>query len=124
MTEFQKKAAEEIKNAGNTSPETIKALEELGNQQSEIAQRLLEIEQSGGGTGGGSQIISMGKQFTDSEAYQAFTAGQTQKARFEVQNNTLVGSDTNVAPDRKAAIVPGDTHFLTLENLFPSIPTS
>ena len=54
----------------------------------------------------------------------AFQEGSAQKARFQVQNNTLTGSDTNVAPDRKAAIVSGDTHFLTLEDLFPAIPTS
>ena len=124
MTAFQNKAGEEIKNAGTVSAETNAALDKLGETQREIADRLLEIEQSGGSASGGSAVLSMGKQFTDSDQYAAFQNGSAQKARFEVQNNTLTGSDTNVAPDRKAAIVPGDTHFLTLEDLFPAIPTS
>ncbi len=124
MSEFQKKASEEIKNAGVTNPDTIQALDDLGEKQREIAERMLEIEQAGVNNSEGSPVVSMGKQFTESDVYKNFTGGQTQKARFEIQNNTLVGSDDNVAPDRKAAIVPGDSQILTLENIFPTIPTS
>lgn len=125
MTAFQTKAQAEIKAAGTVSTETITALDKLGEQQREIADRMLAVEQSGGGSeGGGEAIVSMGKQFTESDAYKNFSGGQTQKARFEVQNNTLTGSDATVAPDRKPGIVPGDSQILTLESLFPSIPTT
>ena len=124
MASFQNKAGEEIKASGKVASDTVAALDGLGVQQREIADRLLAIEQGGGSPDSGEAVASMGKQFTNSDPYQAFQNGSAQKARFEVQNNTLTGSDTNVAPDRKAAIVSGDSHFLTLEDLFPSIPTA
>lgn len=122
---FQEKAEGEIKAAGAVSAETNAAIEKLGEQQLEVANRLQTLEQTGlQGNQGGEPVVSMGKQFTESDAFKAFQNGSTQKARFEVQNNTLTGSDANVAPDRKDGVVPGDTHFLTLENLFPSVPTT
>jgi len=125
MTAFQEKARAEIEAAGKPDPLTISQLEKLGEDQREIADRLLAIEQKGGAPGApGASGPSMGKQFTDSDAYKAFAAGNTQKARVEVQMNTLTGSDTNVAPDRKPGVVPGDFHFLTLEDLFISVPTT
>jgi HK97 family phage major capsid protein len=125
MTAFQERAGEEVKASGKASQDTVTALDKLGEQQREIADRMLSIEQSGGGThGGGETVASMGKQFTNSTPYANFISGSSQKARFEVQNNTLTGSDANVAPDRKPGIVPGDSQILTLESIFPSIPTS
>jgi len=125
MAAFQEKAEGEIQTNGKVALETKNAMDALGVQQREVADRLLALEQSGltGGAGGEAQA-SMGKQFTDSTAYENFQNGSNQKARFEVQNNTLSGSDTNVAPDRKAGVVPGDFNFLTLEDIFPTIPTS
>lgn len=125
MKAFQEKASEEMKNAGTVSTETVAALDKLGEQQREIADRMLAIEQNGAGSGGsGESVASMGKQFADSDPYKNFVSGNTQKARFEVQNNTLTGSDANVAPDRKPGVVPGDSQILTLESIFPSIPTT
>jgi len=124
MTAFQEKAQAEITAAGSVSPETVATLDKLGEQQREIADRLLQIEQSGGAPSGPEGGPSMGKQFTDSDQYQAYISGSAAKARVEVQMNTLSGADATVAPDRKAGVVAGDSHFLTLENLFPHIPTS
>jgi len=124
MASFQEKAKGEIEASGKVAAETVTALDKLGEQQREVADRLLALEQSGGTNSGGESVVSMGKQYTDSDQYKAFTNGSAQKARFEVQNNTLTGSDTNVAPDRLARIIEGDTHFMTLESLFPSLPTS
>ncbi len=124
MGAFQKKAEEEMRNIGKVSSDTETALENLGIQQREVADRLITLEQSGVMQHEGSAAVSMGKQFTDSDAYSNFNNGSAQKARFEVQANTLVGSDDNVAPDRKPGVVPGDSQILTLESIFPSIPTS
>ncbi len=124
MADFGEKAAEEFKNFGTVSTETTATLDKLGEQQREIADRLLAIEQGAGSPAGPAGGPSMGKQFTDSDQYQAFVNGSAPKARVEVQNNTLVGADANVAPDRKAGVVTGDSDFLTLEQLFPHIPTS
>jgi len=124
MTAFQKKAEEEIKNVGQASADSEKALENLGNQQREVAERLLAIERSGVNHSDHEPVASMGKQFTDSSAYNNFVDGSAQKARFEVQNNTLTGGDSTVAPDRKPGIVGGAFQPLTLESIFPSLPTS
>jgi HK97 family phage major capsid protein len=43
--------------------------------------------------------------------------------RVEVKN-TLVGSDTNVAPDRRPGVVPGAFQPLTIEQLYRSVPTT
>lgn len=125
LSQFQDKAKGELETIGKVSTETNNALDKLGEQQREMADRLLTIEQKGDVTpGGSSSVASMGSQFTDSDAYKNFQNGSNQKARFEVQNNTLTGADANVAPDRKPGVVPGDFHFLTLEDIFPSIPTT
>ena len=120
----QEKANEEIKNLGKVADDTKNALDNLGEKQREVADRLLALEQAGHVGGSTETAASVGKQYVESSAYKNFQAGNTQKARFEVQNNTLTGSDTTVAPDRKPGIVPGDFHFLTLEDVFPSVPTS
>jgi len=126
MSAFQEKAEAEIKAAGSVSQETNTALDKLGEQQREIADRLVALEQGGGfsGFGGAESVQSMGKQFAESSQYEAFRNGSAQKARVEVQNNTLTGGDATVAPDRKPGVAPGDFHFLTLEDIFPSIPTT
>ncbi|MBL4763508.1 MAG: phage major capsid protein [Gammaproteobacteria bacterium] len=125
MEAFQKKAADEIANVGKISAETIASIDSLGEKQHEIAERLLAIEQSASSGGDPeSTIVSMGKQFTDSDVYASFKDGQQQKARFEIENSTTTGSDATVAPDRKTGIVPGASEILTLEGLLVSLPTS
>ena len=126
LKDFADKAMHEIAEAGKVSTETKNAMDKFGEQQREIADRLLLLEQKGtGGGDGGTQVEdSWGAQFIKSAQYENFVAGNTQRAKFEVQNNTLTGSDTVVAPDRKPGVVPGAFAPLTLESLFPSAPTS
>ena len=109
---------------GQVSADTKAAIEGLGIQQRELADRILQIEQKG--TSQNDQepdVTSWGAQFCKSDVYKAFAGGNTQKARFEVKN-TLTGADATVAPDRKPGIVPGAFPVLTLESLFPALPTS
>lgn len=124
MGEFQKKAKADIEANGKVAHDTNTALNKLGEQQREVADRLLALEQSGGGNDGDNTVISMGKQFTDSDAYTNFAGGNAQKARFEVQNSTLTGGDATVAPDRKPGIVGGAIQPLTLEDLIIGLPTT
>jgi HK97 family phage major capsid protein len=124
MAAFQEKADQEIKNAGSASLETKNALDNLGKQQKEIADRLLEIEQAQNNSGDPQGVASMGKQFTNSDGYKSFANGGSNKVRIEVQNNTSTGSDATVAPDRKHGVVAGGFTPLNIEDLFTSIPTS
>lgn len=126
INDFADKAAKEIAESGKVSTETQNAINQFGEKQREIADRLLLLEQKGVSGGGSTQDLdnSWGRQFIKSQQYEHFVGGGAQRARVEVQNNTLVGSDTNVAPDRKPGIVPGAFPMLTLEGLFPSAPTT
>jgi HK97 family phage major capsid protein len=124
LAAFAEKADREVKEAGRVSTETKAAIDALGVQQREMADRLVVLEQKGSGRGEtAAPDQSWGAQLVKSEKYQAFAAGQTGKARVEVKN-TLTGGDANVAPDRRPGIVPGAAPVLTLEALLPSTGTS
>jgi len=125
LNEFAEKAALEIANAGKISTETQNAINNFGEKQREIADRLLLLEQKGVADGKSNDVDnSWGAQFIKSAQYDNFIAGNTQKAKFAIQNNTLTGSDTVVSPDRRPGVVPGAFAPLSLEGLFNSIPTS
>ncbi|MDD3757697.1 MAG: phage major capsid protein [Advenella sp.] len=124
MNQQSEKAAEDVKTMGKVSEDTKAAINNIGIQQREFADRLSVLEQKGFIHCEGDRIDdSWGTQFTKSDAYIAFAGGNTQKARIEVKN-TLTGSDATVAPDRKPGIVPGASTILNIESLFTSIPTS
>jgi len=123
LEHFATKAEIEAK-FGTVSADTKAALDAFGTQQKEIADRLLMVEQKG--TQQAEQPAKTegwGDQLVKSDKYRDFIAGATQKMRLEVKN-TLTGSDTNVAPDRKPGIVPGAAAPLTLEAFLNSVPTS
>ena len=124
LANFAEKADREVKEAGRVSTETKSAIDALGVQQREMADRLVVLEQKGTGRGETTAPDNTwGGQLIKSDKYQSFAAGQTGKARIEVKN-TLTGADANVAPDRKPGIVPGAAPVLTLESLLPSTATS
>ena len=118
------KADAESKANGQVSSDTKAALESIGNTQRELADRLVLIEQKGASVDSGAKADeSWGAQVVKADSLAAFQRGDSAKCRIEVKN-TLVGSDTNVAPDRKPGIVPGAFVPLTLEAFLPSLPTS
>lgn len=120
---FATKAEIEAK-FGTVSADTKAALDAFGTQQKEIADRLLMVEQKGTQQAEPqAKAEGWGDQLVKSDKYRDFIAGATQKMRLEVKN-TLTGSDTNVAPDRKPGIVPGAAAPLTLEAFLNSVPTS
>jgi HK97 family phage major capsid protein len=121
---FNQKAKGEFEAAGTVAEETQNQIENLGAKQLELAEQLLEIQQSAAAMGGGSSVKSLSDIFKESDAYNAYIGRQTGKFSIEIENATLLGSDATVAPDRKTGIVQGDFQFLTLEQLFASIPTT
>lgn len=124
LATFAEKADREVKEAGRVSTETKAAIDALGVQQREMADRLVVLEQKGSGRGETTAPDNTwGGQLVKSDKYQSFASGQTGKARIEVKN-TLTGADANVAPDRRPGIVPGAAPVLTLESLLPSTATS
>jgi HK97 family phage major capsid protein len=125
LTAMSTKAEGEFTTLGKVSTDTKTALDNLGTQQREMADRLLQLEQKGHRPGptGDDAGESWGAQVIKSKGYEAFAGGHAQKMRLEVKN-TLVGADANVAPDRKPGVVGGAFQPLTLEQLIPGMPTS
>jgi HK97 family phage major capsid protein len=118
------KADAEAKVNGKVSADTETAIKNLGTQQREFADRIIALEQKGlTGKPEEKADESWGAQLVKADSLKAFQAGQLNKCRIEIKN-TLVGSDTNVAPDRKPGIVPGAFPMLTMEAFLPSMPTS
>ena len=121
---MNEKANGEIATLGKVSADTKTALERIGTEQRELADRLLVLEQRGvAGLPGEEADDSWGAQLVKSDRYAAFASGQSQKLRVEVKN-TLTGSDTNVAPDRRTNIVSGAFQPFSMEALLPSTTTT
>jgi HK97 family phage major capsid protein len=123
LSEFSQKAEAEAKLNGKASQDTLAAVEGLGVKQRELADRLMALEQKGSAGDDTPAVETMGQQFTKSDAYKSFANGSSQKARVEVKN-TVTGSSTTVAPDRRPGVVPGAAQLLTLESLFNALPTT
>lgn len=123
IAEFATKAKAETEAVGKVAHDTAAAIEGLGIKQRELADEILQLKQRGALQVENKQAEGWGEQLIKSDAYKNFVTGSAQKARYEVKN-TLTGSDANVAPDRKPGIVPGAFQMLTMESLFPALPTS
>ncbi len=114
----------QMKTLGKVDADTKSAMEALGTQQRELAERMLSLEQKGLTPPTiEAKDESWGAQLIKSDGFKAFSSGNQQKVRVEVKN-TLTGSDTNVAPDRKPGIIPGAFQPLTLESLYNAVPTT
>lgn len=123
LSEFAEKAAGEIKDINKVSTDTAAAILTIGTKQRELADELVLLKQKGTAPGAETKPESWGAQFVKSASYTAFVGGSAQKARLEVKN-TLVGSDTVVAPDRRPGIVAGAYQPLSLEQFLPKVPTA
>jgi HK97 family phage major capsid protein len=129
LIKFAEKTEAEIKATGSVSADTKAALDGLEIKQRELADRLLGLEQkSTSQQDHETKPESWGEQFIKSASYKDKMGiiGQGLKfgsIGFEVKN-TLTGSDATVAPDRRAAIVPGAFQPLTIESLYRHVPTT
>jgi HK97 family phage major capsid protein len=121
---YAEKAEAEFKTLGKVSSDTQTALDNLGIKQREMADEINQIKQRQTAPSEEPKPDnSWGSQLVKSEGYADFAGGQRQKLKVEVKN-TLVGSDSNVAPDRKPGVVGGAFLPLTLESFLPATPTS
>lgn len=117
------KADGEAATVGKVSSDTKNALDAIGVQQRELADRLLAVEQKASAPAEPVGVSSWGEQLIKNTRYGDFAGGNLNKLRVEIKN-TLVGSDTNVAPQRNAGIVGGAVLPFSMEALLPSTTTS
>lgn len=118
------KADGEAATLGKVSADTKTALDSIGVQQRELADRLQQLEQKGFTQQPEQKADqSWGAQLVKNDKYADFAGGNLAKMRVEVKN-TLVGADATVAPDRKPGIVGGAFQPFSIEALLNSVPTS
>ena len=130
---FDEKASGEIKTLGQQSADTKTALDNLGLQQREIADRLAQLEQKGAllgaeGNEGAKGDDSIGSQFVKSGELQGIQEKLARGVKFgtfgvEVKN-TITNTVGNTFSDRRPGIVGGAFRVLTLEALLTALPTS
>lgn len=126
LADFQVQAKRELQEAGRVSTEVKNALDAIGEKQREFADEILCLKQKsvgGGDNGGSTKTQGWGSQVVRNQAFKDFVRGDRQKAKFNIQNNTLTGSGNVVAPDRRPGAVPGAFTPLNLESLFKHLPT-
>jgi len=123
LTAISVKADGEAATVGKISADTKTALDAIGVQQRELADRLLSVEQRATATKEETRISSWGEQLIKNTRYGDFAGGNLNKLRVEIKN-TLTGSDTTVAPQRNAGIVGGAVLPFAMEALLPSTTTT
>lgn len=124
LTAMSVKADGEMAANGKASHDTKTAIDNIGVEQRVLADRLLQMEQRASTKPDGMEAReSWGAQFVKNARYADFASGNLNKLRVELKN-TLVGSDTNVAPDRKPGIVGGAILPFSMESLLPSTGTT
>jgi len=117
------KADGEFATVGKTSADTKNAIDAIGIEQRTLADRILSIEQKSTAQPEVAVGQSWGEQFVKSARYADFAGGNLNKLRVEVKN-TLVGADSNVAPQRNVGIVASAVLPFSMEALLPSTTTA
>ena len=130
---MDEKASGELATLGKVSADTKTALESLGTQQRELADRLMTLEQKGQlrgreGDEGAKGADSVGAQFVKAEGLERVLRSISSGTRFGTFGVELKNTVTNTVgytfSDRKPGIVGGAFRNLTLEGLLNSLPTT
>jgi HK97 family phage major capsid protein len=121
------KADGEAKTLGKVSEDTKTALDTIGTQQRELADRMLQIEQKSSAQGDGAPVDeSYGAQFVKGTKYAAIKSNASQefgRVSLEVKN-TVTNTIGNTFSERRPGVVEGAFRVFTIEDLLTSIPTT
>jgi HK97 family phage major capsid protein len=129
-----KKAEAEVKTLGGIQTETKNAIEKLAKDGTELAARLLVIEQKltapRGGSGDG-EVKSIGQLVTESEGWKALVGGAPRSGAIKVGSlhKTAIVNATGqnqplVPAQRVPGIITAATRRLTVRDLLPALPAS
>lgn len=127
LNDMSTKADAEMKDLGKVTNETKTALDNLGNEQKTLAERLLAIEQKGTATGDDAPAVkSFGEQFVEAASYKGILgAGPQQFGRVSHEvKNTVTNAIGNTFSERRPGLVEGAFRVFTIEDLLTAIPTS
>lgn len=98
---------------------TAAELKNFGEQQVELANRILKLETRSGSA----SSVTWGEAFTKSDAYKGFVFNKQPDAHLEVKNtitNTVGNTPAGIIP----GVVPGAFAPLTIENIFRAVPAA
>jgi len=122
---MSEKADGEMKTLGKISADTKTAIDTLGTQQRELADRLLQVEQKS--TARQDESVadeSLGAQFVKNAEYATFQR-KTNRGSIGIElKNTVTNAIGNTFSERRPGLVEGAFRVFTIEDLLTSIPTS
>lgn len=129
LKSFDEKAQAEMATLGKVAGDTKTAIDTLGTQQRELADRLLQLEQKGAlrgqeGNEGAKGEDSVGQQFVKSAEYESFVRGGLRGRVAAEVKNTITNTVGNTPNGVRDGVVGGAFRALTLESLLTSLPTS
>lgn len=120
VANFIKASNEEIQSHGKLGRENKAAMTSLEAKLADLSEQVLDLEQSRAARGAGFKAPqTAGQQFVDSPIFASLKSGAIDRARFEIQNNTILGDDATVAPDRLAGVVAGASRRLRMVDIIP-----
>jgi HK97 family phage major capsid protein len=121
---MSEKATAEIAALGQVSKDTKTAIDNLGTQQRELADRLLQVEQKGAQQPDAPPADeTLGAQFIKSTSFDSFQkSGGRIKVRADLKN-TVTNAVANTFSQRRPEIVQAAFRVFTLEDLMTIIPT-
>jgi len=136
----QRETVQEIDRIMNSASSKLtrqgKDINKLDITSREHAERLLDLEQRGGGYAappGTVSVKSISARFAESDEIQNFIAGRTNKAGLtiksadilpDIQNNTIVTADPTSPPQQLPGIIAGPEKKLGLRQMFTNIPAT
>ncbi len=129
LKSFDEKAQAEMATLGKVAGDTKTAIDTLGAQQRELADRLLQLEQKGAlrgqeGNEGAKGDDSVGQQFVKTADYESFLRGGLRGRAVAEVKNTITNTVGNTPNGVRDGIVGGAFRALTLESLLTALPTS
>lgn len=125
ISDIDKKAVEELKNVGKVGLDTKAAMDSLGIQQREFADRLLKLEQKGGQKKDDEPAnISFGAQFVGHDQYSHFQKSDGKVKVGLTLKNTVSNAGGGTYSARVPSVVSGPTRRLSLEERLVSLPTT
>lgn len=124
ITAMSTKADEEMKNLGKVTTDTKTALDNIGIEQREFADRLLKMEQAKSEQAEPRQEDGFGEQFVKDSGFENFVKADAHgRVRLELKN-TVTNPIANTFSERRPGLVEGSFRLFTIEDLLTSIPTS
>lgn len=110
----------EIETHGKASTELTGKIDGLAEQYKALKDQMIDLAQGQTPASNDDSVKTAGLEFVESEAYKAMASGQREKARIEVKNTVVTGTNMPFAV-QKPGVIPGSFAPLTIRQQIPTI---